>query len=142
MRRIPVWLKIAYTAFAAAIVPVYARQYGWRNFLWFSDVALLVTVPALWLERPLLASTQAISITVPETGWTVDFVAHRLFGVRLIGLAEYMFDSKIPRAVRALSLFHLWLPCLVLWMTARLGYDRRALRAQILLTWSVQLATY
>src|SRR5438105_922327 len=36
----PLWLKLAYTAFVAAIVPVYVRQYGWRNFLWFSDVAV------------------------------------------------------------------------------------------------------
>ena len=66
-RRIPLWLKALYTAFVAAIVPVYARQYGWRNFLWFSDIALLLTTPALWLERPLLASMQAVSVTVPET---------------------------------------------------------------------------
>src|SRR6266540_4096403 len=128
-RRISAWLKIAYSAFVAAIVPVYVRQYGWRNFLWFSDVALLATVPALWLERPLLASMQAVSVAVPETGWTVHLAAHQLFGVRLFGLADYMFDRKIPRPVRALSLFHLWLPPLLLWTVRRLGYDRRALRA-------------
>lgn len=142
MRRIPVWLKVAYTAIVAAIVPVYVRQYGWRNFLWFSDVALLVTVPALWLERPLLASMQAVSVTVPETGWMVDLAARQLFGVRLIGLADYMFDRKIPRPIRALSLFHLWLPPLLLWTVGRLGYDRRAFRAQTLLTWTVLVTTY
>ena len=141
-RRIPLWLKALYTAFVAAIVPVYARQYGWRNFLWFSDIALLLTTPALWLERPLLASMQAVSVTVPETGWTIDLGARQLFGVRLIGLADYMFDRKIPRPIRALSLFHLWLPPLLLWTVARLGYDRRAFRAQTLLTWTVLVATY
>jgi hypothetical protein len=142
MRRIPIWLKCLYTAFVAAIVPVYARQYGWRNFLWFSDVALFVTVPAMWLEHPLLASTQAISITVPEAGWAIDFAAHALLRKRPIGLADYMFDSKIPRAVRAFSLFHLWLPPLILWMVSRLGYERRALRTQTLLTWSLLVTTY
>jgi hypothetical protein len=142
MGRIPLWLKVAYTAFVAAIVPVYVRQYGWRNFLWFSDVALFATVPALWLESPRLASMQAVSITVPETGWMIDFVARGLFGVRLIGLADYMFDRKIPRPVRALSLFHLWLPPLLLWTVARVGYDRRALPSQTLVTWTVLFATY
>src|SRR5439155_18338020 len=33
VRRIPRWIKWAYTAFVAVIAPVYARQYGWRNFL-------------------------------------------------------------------------------------------------------------
>ena len=142
MRRIPVWLKAVYTAFVAAIVPVYVRQYGWRNFLWFSDVALLLTVPALWLERPLLASMQAVSVAVPETGWTIDLAARGLSGTRVIGLADYMFDRKIPRAIRALSLFHLWLPPLLLWTVWRLGYDRRAFQAQTLLTWTVLVTTY
>jgi hypothetical protein len=141
-RRIPRWLKWVSTTFAIAIVPVYARQYGWRNFLWFSDVALFSTVPALWLESPLLASMQALSITVPETGWTVDFVAQGLFGRRPIGLADYMFDRKIPAGVRAVSLFHLWLPPLLLWTVRRLGYDRRALAWQTLLTWALLPLTY
>jgi hypothetical protein len=142
MRRIPVWLKWTYTAFVALIMPVYVRQYGWRNFLWFSDVALIVTVPALWFERPLLAGMQAVSVTVPEAGWTLDFLARLLFRLRLIGLADYMFDRKIPRPVRALSLFHLWLPPLLLWTVGRLGYDRRALRAQTLATWTLLVTTY
>lgn len=25
-------------------------RYGWRDFLWFSDIALVATVVALWLE--------------------------------------------------------------------------------------------
>src|ERR671936_254563 len=142
MGRIPLWLKVAYTAFVAAIVPVYVRQYGWRNFLWFSDVALLLTVPALWLERPLLASMQAVSVTVPETGWTIDFAAQALFRKRPIGLADYMFDRKIPASIRAVSLFHLWLPPLLLWTVRRLGYDRRAFRWQMLLTWILLPLTY
>ena len=141
-RRIPPWLKWAYTAFVAAIVPVYARQYGWRNFLWFSDVALFSTVPALWLESPLLTSMQAVSITVPELGWTIDFAAQALFRKRPIGLADYMFDARIPRAVRAVSLFHLWLPGLLLWALSRLGYDRRAIWRQMLATWILLAVTY
>jgi hypothetical protein len=66
---------VAHTAFVTILVPTYARQYGPGNFLWFSDVALLTSVPALWLESPLLASTQAMSVLVPESFWFVDFSA-------------------------------------------------------------------
>jgi hypothetical protein len=142
VRRIPAWLKWAHTAFVAAIVPVYLRQYGWRNFLWFSDVALFTTLPALWFERPLPAGMQAVAITVPETGWTVDLFARLFFRVRMLGLADYMFDRRIPRPVRALSLFHLWLPVLLLWMLGRLGYDRRSFAAQTVLTWTLLAATF
>src|SRR5207247_1887208 len=71
-----------------------------------------------------------------------DFLARGLSGVRVIGLADYMFDRKIPRRVRALSLFHLWLPPLLLWMIARLGYDRRALRAQTAASCVLLVTTY
>ncbi len=124
------------------LVPVYWRQYGPGNFLWFSDVALLAAVPALWLEHRLLASTQAIAILVPETVWAVDFGAHLLTGNGPIGLADYMFDEGIPAPVRALSLFHLWLPPMLLWTVARLGYDRRAWLVQTALTTILLPASY
>jgi len=49
---IPLGLKIVYTLFVCALVPIYWRQYGAANFLWFSDIALLAFVPrALAGER-------------------------------------------------------------------------------------------
>src|SRR5262245_46866601 len=54
--RIPLWVKAAYTLFVLTLVPVYWVAYGPTNFLYFCDVALLMTVPALWLENALLAS--------------------------------------------------------------------------------------
>jgi len=44
---IALWLKLAYTAMVVAIVPVYYVHYGPANFLWFSDIALVVTAVAL-----------------------------------------------------------------------------------------------
>jgi len=58
--RIPLWLKVVYTGFVAVLVPYYWRTYGPVNFLWFCDIALLVTLAALWLESPLLFSMQAV----------------------------------------------------------------------------------
>jgi hypothetical protein len=130
---IPVWLKLAHTVFVALLVPVYWRQYGPANFLWFSDIALLTLVPALWLESPLLVSMMALAVLAPELAWTVDFAGRLATGVSWLGLSAYMFDRGIPRAIRALSLFHLALPPLLLWLLARLGYDRRALLYQTLL---------
>ena len=59
---IPLWLKLVYTGFVVVTVPVYAVKYGFRNFLWFSDIGLLLTVPALWLESSLLASMMAVGL--------------------------------------------------------------------------------
>ena len=46
---IPMWLKIAYTAFVAVLIPVYWANYGPTNFLYFCDVALLITLYACLL---------------------------------------------------------------------------------------------
>ena len=139
---LPLWLKIAYTLFICVLVPVYWKQYGPGNFLWFSDLALFVTAAALWLESSLLASMMAVSVVVLESIWIIDFLIGLIAGTSVIGLSAYMFDSKIPLSIRALSLFHVVLPVLLLWLLYRLGYDRRALLAQTLLAWIVLPLSY
>jgi hypothetical protein len=62
-----------------------------------------------------------------------------LLGLRATG---YIFDATIPLPVRALSLFHVFLPVLLLWLVYRLGYARRALAATTLLCWLVLPLSY
>jgi len=71
----------------------------------------------------------------PELLWNITVFTRLLTGVRVSGLADYMFDTRIPKWIRALSLFHVVLPVLMLWMLHRLGYDPRALPAQTALAW-------
>jgi hypothetical protein len=139
---IPLWLKLAYTALLAVIVPAYAKGWGWKNFLWFSDIALIGTGIALWLESPLLASMMALAVLVPELVWNASYFGRLLFRIRVTDLAGYMWDPRKSRFLRALSLFHVVLPLILLWMLYELGYDRRALVAQTLLAWIVLPLTY
>jgi hypothetical protein len=139
---IDLWIKIAYTALLAVILPTYAVSWGWRNFLWFSDIALITTGVALWLDNSLLASMMALAVLVPELLWTASYFGRLLFGIRVTDLAGYMFDPRKPLFVRALSLFHVILPAILIWMLYELGYDRRALIGQTLLAWIVLPLTY
>lgn len=123
---IPLGLKVVYTIFVCALAPIYWRQYGPANFLWFSDIALLALVPALWLENPLLVSMMAVSVVFFEALWNIDFFFCLATGKSLIGLSAYMFDPRIPLFIRGLSAFHIVLPALLLWTLHRLGYDERA----------------
>jgi hypothetical protein len=140
--QIALWIKIVYTLFICVLVPVYWVHYGPSNFLWFSDIALFVTAAALWLESSLLVSMMALSVLVLETVWIVDFIIGLFAGSSVIGLSAYMFDSKISLPIRALSLFHVILPLLLVWLLYRFRYDTRALVAQILLAWIVLPASY
>jgi hypothetical protein len=139
---IALWIKIAYTLYVCVLVPMYLIQYPLSNFLWFSDIALLTTIVALWLESSLLASMMALAILLPELVWNINFFLRLIFGFDKIGLSSYMFDPRIPLHVRALSLFHVVLPVLLVWMVYRLGYDSRALIAQTLMALVVLPVTY
>jgi hypothetical protein len=74
----------------------------------------------------------------------VDFLARLLFDFDpdLFRGTAYMFDPEIPLLIRGLSLYHVALPVLLLWLLYRLGYDRRALAAQTLLCWIVFPVSY
>ncbi|HUM18168.1 MAG TPA: membrane-associated protein [Candidatus Nitrosotalea sp.] len=140
--QIALWVKVLYTLFLSVLVPVYWAHYGPGNFLWFSDIALFITAVALWTESPLLASMMALAVLLPEMIWNADFFGRLLTGHRMFGMSAYMFDARIPRSIRALSLFHVPLPIGLVWLVARLGYDRRAWLSQSLLALVVLPLTY
>ncbi|MEZ6065776.1 MAG: hypothetical protein R3B90_08735 [Planctomycetaceae bacterium] len=137
----PLWLKLVYTAFLLVLVPYYWASYGAQNFLYFCDIALGLTLIALWRDAPLPTSMAAIGIVGPQLLWLVDFSYRALTGGHIVDLTEYMFDPGIPLFVRGLSLFHGWLPLLLIYMVVHVGYDRRALVMQTLLTWGVLIIT-
>jgi hypothetical protein len=123
--KVPLWIKVPYTLFVAVLVPYYWKAYSPWNFLYFCDVALLMTLVALWTESRFIASLEAIAIVLPQTLWVID-LAVRACGVHVLGLTDYMFNPQLPIFTRALSLFHGWLPFLLVYLLVRLGYDRRA----------------
>jgi hypothetical protein len=140
--QIPLWIKIVYTLFLVVLVPVYWRKWGLANFLWLSDVTLLLTCLSLWMESKLLASTIAVTGLLPELFWNVEFFLRLFTGRRITGLADYMFDSSKKLSLRLLSLFHVFLPVIMIFLVQRLGYDTQGLWYAVLLTTIVFLLTY
>ncbi len=135
---IPLWVSISYTLMVCVIVPVYWYQYGPTNFLWFSDIALLLMVPALWLRSSLISSMMAIGVLPFETIWMTAFFS----GGTLGHMADYMFDPHLSIYLRGLSLFHFPMPAVIIFMLLRFGYDQRALLAQSLLALIIIPLTY
>jgi hypothetical protein len=139
--KIPLWLKLAVTAFMAVWLPVYWRNYGPTNFLYFCDLALLLTFIGMWTENRLLVSMPAVGILIPQAIWVIDFCA-QLSGHTLTGMTGYMFDPQRSLFLRGLSFFHGWLPFLLIYLVARLGYDRRAFLSWTVLAWTACLVTF
>jgi len=139
---IPLWLKITYTVWLAIWVTVYWQSYGPQNFLWMCDLANLIVGVAIWIESPLLFSSQAVAVLIIQALWIVDVCGRLLLGLHVIGGTEYMFDPERSIGLRALSLFHVFVPILVLWAIRRLGYDPRGWKLQTLIVWLLLPLTY
>lgn len=140
--RFPLSLKIAWTTWLIFWAPVYWRQYGAQNFLFFCDLGNVLIGLALWLESALIFSWIASGLLFFQTVFAVDLAGALLTGRHIIGGSEYMFDPHVPLIIRLLSLFHVVTPPLLLWAIWRLGYDRRGWKFQTLMTWIVVPINY
>jgi hypothetical protein len=135
--RLPLWLKVGWTAWVVVWVPLYWHQYGAQNFLYFCDLGNFLIALGLWWESPLVVSSQATGLLLFQTLYTIDLLSALASGKHIIGGTEYMFDPHVPLFIRLLSLFHVVAPPLLIWAIWRLGYDERGWKLQTLLTWIV-----
>lgn len=131
---IPLLAKLLYTAFMAVLVPIYWYHYGWTNFLYFCDVALFLTLAGMWMESKLLISMATVGILLPQMLWVADFVGCAI-GHPITGMTDYMFHAHKPLYLRGLSLFHGWLPFLLVWLVLQLGYERKGFWGWTILSW-------
>jgi hypothetical protein len=140
--RIPAWLKIAWTLWVIVWVPMYWKQYGPQNFLFFCDLGNIFIGIALWLESPLIFSWQACGLLVFQSLYVIDLAGALVTRHHVIGGTEYMFDPGLSLRVRLLGLFHVVTPLLLLWALRRLGYDGRGWKYQTLTAWIVVPINY
>jgi hypothetical protein len=117
----------------AVYLPSYALAYGFTNFLFLCNLGVMLTAVAILLESPLVLSSQAVAAPVIGIAWGLDAGWRVASGHFLFGATSYMWDPQYPLFTRALSLYHLAWPVLVVLLVRRLGYDRRgwALQAAI-----------
>ena len=140
--RVPLWLKIGWTLWLLVWAPVYWRQYGAQNFLFFCDIGNVLIGIGLWLDSALIFSWVACGLLLFQTLYTIDLAGALFFGSHFIGGTEYMFDPGLPLVVRILSLFHVVTPPLLLWAIWKLGYDPRGWKFQTVMMWIVVPINY
>lgn len=135
--RFPLWLKMAWTVFLLLWAPLYFRQYGVQNFLFYCDLGNVLIGLALWLESRTIFSWQAVALLVFQTLYALDYLGALMLGKHFIGGTEYMFDPTIPFPIRAFGLYHVVVPPLLLWVVYRLGYDPQAWKWATVECWIV-----
>jgi hypothetical protein len=139
--RIPLSLKLAFTAYMTVLVPVYLHYYGPTNFLYICDVAMILTLIAIWPENALLISMGCVGISVLQAAWVVDLILN-LKGISLTGITDYMLVADHSLFLRLLSLYHAWLPFLLVYLVWKTGYDRRAFWWWTVLFWGLLLVCF
>lgn len=141
--QIPLWLKAAYTLWLLLLIPIDLDFYGPWIFLWFCHVGNLVLAIALWTESRLLFSWQTLSVLFFQVMFTLDLLGRLALGFHPIGGTEYVFDTiNYPWHIRVSSMFHVFIPVLLLWGVWRLGYDRRAFGLQVVFVWCLLTICY
>ncbi len=133
--KLPLWLKLAFTAWMLFWVPATIVIYGWQNFFWLCNLANFLILAALWLESRVLMSAQLLAVCVVGVMWLLDVSVAFLFGFHPIGGTEYMFDEQVALQIRLISCYHVMLPVVAGYACSRLGYDPRGLWLQTGLTW-------
>lgn len=113
----PVWLAI--------YVPSYALAYGWANFLFLCNLGVVVTALALWRGSRAWLSAAALAALPIGLVWAVDFLTGIATGELPFGFTAYMWEARHPLFTRALSLYHLAWPILLVAVLRKVGYDRR-----------------
>ena len=143
---IPLWLKIGFSCWVLLWALSYWHLYGPFNYFWLCNIANFLILLGLWRESRLLLSAQCLAVLLIGMVWTLDvavaFVTGGVDGWHLIGGTEYMFDPEIPLAGRLLSLYHSFLPLVALYGVYRVGYDRRGIHVQTLITAVLLIVTW
>jgi hypothetical protein len=125
-RELPPSVRWGALVWMAVWFPAYWHAWGGANFLHLCDLAVILTGIGLWTTNGLLLSSQALSSLLVGFAWALDALWKIIVKHHLIGGTEYLFDARVALWIRLLSLFHVVLPPLLLWVLCRTGYDRRA----------------
>ena len=111
-------------------LPVNLQAWGWQNMMHFCDVGAVIACLGIFMQLPLLFSSQAVGSLFVGLLWSLDIVWRLFIGHHLVGGTEYMWDERYALWIRLLSTFHIGLPLVLLWAMRKMGYDPRALALQ------------
>ena len=138
---LPAWLKVFLVLFSCTLAVYNARMHGLGSLLYICNVALFIATIGICFERQLLVSMAAVGVIAIQLLWVIDLTG-TLIGTPIIGMTDYMLGDALPLVKRLLSLFHAWLPMVLLFALWRLGYRKEALPLWTALTWIVLLISY
>lgn len=141
LKVVPYGVKITYYAFMACMFPVYITYYPLINFASVCQIHLFLLLAGFLINSRLFISMTALALLIPQTLWWIDLMCETI-GIKFVGGTKYMYNSTIPLYVRIISLYHGWLPFLLIYLVKKVGYDQRAVFYQFILSHSIAFLSY
>jgi hypothetical protein len=138
---VPYKVKMSYYAFMAFMFPVYITHYPLINFVNLCQVHLFLVLAGFLTDKHIFISMSALGIIILQLFWCLDFICETM-GINFIGGTKYMYNSDMPLYVRILSLYHGWFPFFLIYLINHIGYNKRALYPQLILSNSVCILSY
>ena len=77
----------------AVWLPVNVYAWGWQNMMHFCDIGAILACIGIWMQNPLLVSSQALSSLFVGLLWSLDIAWRLATGHHVIGGTEYMWDT-------------------------------------------------
>jgi hypothetical protein len=141
-QKIPLWFKMISTLLCGAVLLFNAIHYTWVDLLWFCDVAMILVIVGLWREDSLLLSLATLASIGPQFAWQLDYFYQLISGNPLFGFTDYMFAEDNPMINYIVSLFHIWMPVILIYSLYFVRYDGRAIKIQSGLSLLILLLSY
>jgi hypothetical protein len=138
---VPYSVKTSYYLFMTVMFPVYIKHYPLNNFVNLCQVHLSLVLAGFLTDKHIFISISALGIIILQLFWSLDFICETI-GINFIGGTKYMYNSNIPLYVRFISLYHGWFPFFLLYLIKTVGYDKRALYPQLILSNSICILSY
>ncbi len=112
------------------------------HLLWLCDIALPLVGLSLIINNRVILSSQVLGTLVIQLLWLIDFIPSLIFKTKLFGWTSYMFNPDHPSILKFLSLFHVFLPFLMIAALLQYSYDKRGLILQSIITAVVYIFSF
>lgn len=112
----------------------YGLAFGAHVFLWLCCLGNVLLLWGVWSRGNRVVSVTAVLVLGVQLCYAVDLVSRLARGVGVWGAVDSLFDVQRPLALRLLSLYHVVVPALLVWLLRRRGYWRGAVFAALAVT--------
>lgn len=115
-------VAVVFSMFFVVWVVVYGVVFGASIFLWLCCLCNILLLWVVWSKENRLLSVVAVLMLGVQGCYGIDFIGHLTLGRGPWGVTDYVFDERRALGVRLLSMYHLAVPVLLLWLLSKRGY--------------------